>query len=241
MDQIADIGQVILSSTERRLEITSHNVANASTPGYKRQSSFSDALSAANIRVDNRSTAASDIVQNNYIQTDFSQGDLKQTRNPLDLAISGSGFFQVRVGESLFYTRQGEFTRLDDGSVVNSQGFILQADGGDLILNTATPEILPDGKILENGLPIGRVAIYMPEDGQQLQQFSGSLFAASGQSLKLMEDPVLRQGFLEASNVSMTSEMVAMMSAMRQAETGARIIQVYDDLLGRAITTFGQR
>lgn len=130
---------------------------------------------------------------------------------------------------------------MDDGSVVNSQGFVLQSDGGDLILKVAAPEILQDGTVLENGLPIGRIAIHLPQDGEQLQPVSGSLFADNGQNLRMMEAPVLRQGFVEASNVSMASEMVTMMAAMRQAETGAKIIQVYDDLLGRALTTFGQR
>ncbi len=237
MQGVAESGQAILSSTERRLEMASHNVANASTPGFKKQVSFSKVLAAE--QSDANSLNIERAAQ--LTQADMSQGKLRKTDNPLDVAISGAGFFQVRAGEELLYTRQGQFRLMEDGSLVTPQGYVLQGDGGDIILQSASAEILDDGRILEDGLPTSRIAIFAPAEGADLDALSGSLFAARNDDLEILDTPLLRQGYVEGSNVSMTDEMVAMMAAVREAETGSRIIQVYDELLGRALSTFGQR
>ena len=66
------------------------------------------------------------------------------------------------------------------------------------------------------------------------------LIVASPASVTAVDVPTIRQGFLESSNVSLGDEMVALMEAVRRAETGQRLMNVYDDLLGRVITTLGQ-
>jgi len=232
MQGVAEAGQVILSQTERRLEITANNVANISTPGFKKQISFSDL-----VHTDSETKSDSQAI---IRQSDMNQGKIKKTGNPLDIAISGEGFFQVRAGENLFYTRQGQFRLAEDGALVNSQGFALQAEGGDLVLNGPSVEILSDGIVLEDGMPVSRINLFKAESKGDLAPVSGSLFSAMDDNLALVDQPMLRQGYVESSNVQMTSEMVTMMAAMRQAETGARLVQVYDDLMGKALGTFGR-
>ncbi|WCM29993.1 hypothetical protein NDN01_25485 [Sphingomonas sp. QA11] len=73
-----------------------------------------------------------------------------------------------------------------------------------------------------------------------IEAIDGSLFRLGTGEAEEVADPLVRQGMTEASNVSVGDEMVTMMAALRQAESGARLVQTYDDLLGRAITTFGQ-
>jgi len=230
MSGLIESAAAILSASERRLEVAAHNVANVSTPGYKRSVGFSQILAAAR-----ESNTLPDIVARN----DFAQGKLISSGNPLDLAVSGSGFFQVRAGDQLLYTRQGQFRRVENGTVVSAQGHVLQqAGGGDLVLENAAVQILGDGTVLDRGRPVGRVGLSAPAAGVTLNAVGESHFATGG-VMEEVAEPMIRQGMVESSNVSMGDEMVTMMAAMRQAEGGARLVQVYDELMGRALTTLG--
>ena len=233
MSGLVESATSILSASERRLETIANNVSNLSTPGFKRQLSFTDALAAA----EPDSLAA--LLPR--VRADLAQGRLSETGNSLDLAISGDGFFRLRAGDSIVYSRQGQF-RLDaEGRVVTPQGHVLQqAGGGDLLLDRAAVEILADGNVLDEGRPVGRIALFAPAEGAAAEPMAGSLFAIAEESVEEARGAELRQGMVEASNVSMGDEMVAMMAALRQAEGGARLIQLYDELIGRAVTTLGQ-
>ena len=145
------------------------------------------------------------------------------------------------MGGEIFYSRQGHFQVAPDGTVITPQGHVLQqSGGGDLVLESAQVEILQDGAVIDGGQPVARIAVFVPSDPKALGPIGGSLFTAADEVVEESAAPVLRQGMVEASNVAMGEEMVTMMAALRQAENGARIVQLYDDLLGRAITTFGQ-
>jgi flagellar basal-body rod protein FlgG len=170
---------------------------------------------------------------------DFTQGKLISSANPFDLAVNGDGFFQVRAGDQLLYTRQGQFRLAENGTIVSVQGHVLQqASGGDLVLEDAAVTILDDGAVLEDGRPVARIGLSVPAAGVMLNAVGESHFAAGG-AMEEVAEPSIRQGMLESSNVSMGDEMVATMAAMRQAEGGARLVQVYDELMGRALTTLG--
>jgi flagellar basal-body rod protein FlgG len=222
----------ILSASERRLENVSSNVSNISTPGFKRQISFEEVLN-------DRDGAT--VLPSVEHKADLSQGQLTRTGGPLDLAIGGQGFFRLRAGDQTLYSRQGQFSLAADGSVVTRQGYVLQqAGGGDLVLERAGVEILEDGTVLDGSRPIARIGVYTAADPAALQALGGSIFTAGDDSMEEAPAAAVRQGMVEASNVVLGDEMVAMMTTVRQAEGGARLVQIYDDLLGRAITTFGQ-
>lgn len=222
----------ILSASERRLESVSSNVSNISTPGFKRQVSFEEVMGG-------RESAAAGIPLRH--RADFSQGQMNRTGNPLDLAISGAGFFRLRAGNEILYSRQGQFSVAADGTVVTRQGHVLQqAGGGDLVLERATVQILEDGTVLDGTRPLGRIGVYTAADPGALRSLGGSMFVAGEEAMEEAPAAAVRQGMVEASNVVLGDEMVAMMTTVRQAEGGARLVQIYDDLLGRAITTFGQ-
>jgi flagellar basal-body rod protein FlgG len=222
----------ILSASERRLENVSNNVSNISTPGFKRQISFEEVLNG-------RDAASAEALLRH--QADLTQGQMRTTGNPLDLAISGPGFFRLRSGEDIVYSRQGQFSVRADGTVVTPQGQVLQqAGGGDLVLERSNVEILEDGTVLDGTRPVGKIGVYVAADPAALHSLGGSTFADASETMEDAPASAIRQGMVEASNVVLGDEMVAMMATVRQAEGGARLVQVYDDLLGRAITTFGQ-
>jgi len=231
MSGLIESATAILSASQRRLEVAAHNVANISTPGYKRQVGFS-ALVGADV--------PNGAVEPGFaIGRDFAPGKLTSTSNPLDIAIDGDGMFQLRAGDRLIYTRQGQFSRAADGTVVTPQGYVLQqSGGGDLVLDSAQVSILQDGTILDDGVPVARLAAFSG-DPATLTPVGESYFAAPGGGMESVTDATFRQGMVEASNVEIGDEMVTMMASLRQSEVGARLVQTYDQLLGSAISTFG--
>lgn len=263
MGGLLEIGGIMMAASERRLETVSSNIANTSTPGFKKEVTFqqtlaardmhdvqtldlamTDALDAGALSLDAQGLTAAtqvDSASATHSFTAFSQGALRLTGKPLDLAISGAGFFRVRSGDRIYYSRGGQFERAADGGATDAQGLVLQAaSGGDLVLGTGKTEILEDGTVLQQGLPVARLALYRAADEKALQRLGGGLFAAPEEAMQDSDVPLVRSGMLEGSNVQMADEMVEMMTALRQAEAGARIIQVYDALAGQSISTFGQ-
>jgi flagellar basal-body rod protein FlgF len=237
MSGLIESATAILSVCERRLEVAAHNVANISTPGYKRQLSFSKMVEGGPASVAANMVADAGLA----VRRDFAQGALGSTGNPLDLAISGTGLFQLRGPDGMLYSRQGQFRLGADGTVVTPQGYALQqAGGGDLVLDNAAVSILEDGTVLDAGVPVGKIGVFRADDTAALVPVGEAHFAVAGDGLEASTDAVVRQGMIENSNVSVGDEMVSTMSVLRHSEMGARLVQVYDDLLGRAITSLGQ-
>ena len=241
MAGLIDIAAKVMARSEQRLEAVSRNISNASTPGYKSETSFpslvdagSSGRSASDLSPVTSTSAAG--------RADLSQGVLSETGRPLDLAIAGDGFMKVVAGGNEYFTRQGQFERSPDGRVRTPQGFALQGvGGGDVILTSDRPEVLSDGTVLENGRPVARIGLYSTEAPEALISAGGSLFSVPESEAIRVSEAVLHQGMIEGSNVSMAEQMLEMSMAVRQAETGARLVQAYDGLLGQAISTFGQK
>ncbi len=162
------------------------------------------------------------------------------TGNPLDFALQGRGFFVVRTGDATYYTRDGQFRRDADGRLTTADGASVQGANGDVSVGAGAVSVLADGTIMQDGQPLGRLAVADFADTSVLRPAGGGLFAAPSGAASDLSSPQIRQGMLEASNVSTADEMVSMMAALRSAEAGQRIAQVYDDLMGRAVTAFGQ-
>ena len=236
---IAELGEILLARSEQRLETVSRNVSNLTTPGFKREVPFMDGVIGA--LADGAAVDANATQQAGGSQTDFAQGALRLTGSPLDLAVTGPGFFQVRSEDQFYYVRGGQFSRGADGRISNSLGHTLQAvAGGDLILDGSEVEILSDGVVLQGGAPIARIGVFNTTDGAELVSAGGGLFASPAGDMAQVGASSIRQGMLEGSNVELAEEMLTMMDALRQAESGARLIRLYDTLIGQSVTTFGQ-
>jgi flagellar basal-body rod protein FlgG len=228
--QFIDIAAVALSRAERSVDYAAHNISNLGTAGFKRKVDFIDTVNSMD---DDQSLSQASRV-------DFTPGHLVVTENPYDISIGGKGFFVVRSSDQTLYTRNGQFHRDDVGRLIDSEGRALQVEGGgDLALKQAGFQITSDGTVMEDGQAIARIGIADFDDKTVLEPISGTMFAAAADLAHVVDAPTLRQGAVEGSNVSTGDEMVKMMDALRRAETGQRLIQVYDDLLGRALSTFG--
>ena len=230
MGGIIEAGQALLSQASRRLEVSALNMANITSPGYKARVPIQGGLvNFASLLSENNQWSIADNV---------SPGQAKATANPFDLAIMGEGFFVLRSPTGLVYSRNGEFRRDADGRLVNSAGLPLQGSEGDIVLKSDAPEILRDGTILENGAPVARIDILMVEHGGALQR-RGDNFTSDA-FMKRTDLAPVEQGMVESSNVSMAQEVTSLMQSQRSAETGQTLVRVYDDLMGRTLTAFGQ-
>lgn len=231
MADLIESARAILSVSERRMEATANNVANLTTPGFKAQRLYSDVVSDVSTHAPSKSEMT---------RADLAQGKLTRTNNPLDLAIGGPGFFRLMGADgTIVYSRQGQFRRDGEGRLVNVQGLALQSADGDILIGSPDVQILADGTLLSEGAAIAKITLFQPAEGTTPKPMGGSLFAFA--EAEEVGEPQLHSGMVEASNVALADEMVALMEAMRSAEGGARLVQTYDDLMGKAINTFGQK
>jgi flagellar basal-body rod protein FlgF len=232
MGQILEIGGAMLSRSESAVEFAAHNIANVGTSAYKRRIGYDQILSG---QADMQSLA-----MKQSMAVDFSSGKEIVTDNPYDLSIKGNAFFVVRGPDGISYTRSGQFHRDETGRLVNTQGQALQAvGGGDLTLTQAGFHLGADGSVVEEGQAVKRIALVDFQDRTALQPADGGGFTAAESLAQPADGASVRQGAIEGSNVTTGDEMVSMMAALRRAETGQRLVQVYDDLMGRALSAFG--
>lgn len=241
MAGLIEIASKVIGVSEQRLELVSRNISNASTPGYKAQQTF-PALVQPGLSGNTGIKALGADTSGPEAVADFSQGVLSDTGRPLDIAIAGDGFFRVGSSDGEYLTRQGHFERSPDGRIRTLQGLVLKdASGDDLMLSSDQVEILPDGTVIEAGRPVARIGLFVADEPRSLVPAGGSLFSVAPGSAVRAAEPVLHQGMIEGANVSVAEQMLELSKAVRQAETGARLVQVYDGLMGQAISTFGQK
>ncbi len=227
---IVDIAEVMLSNAMWRVEVAAQNLANVTTPGFKAHTTFSLDSGFGAVSQPDRALSA----------VDFTAGKLQQTGNPFDLAILGEGFFVVRSPDGVFYTRNGQFHRDSNGNLATADGLLLQSATGDVRVDREEVTVLPDGTLLQAGEPVARLNLVAFDDLTTLKVAGGGLFRAPEDAAHELADAQIRQGMLEASNITTADQVIAIMAALRSAESSQRIVQVYDDLMGRVVSTFSQ-
>jgi flagellar basal body rod protein FlgG len=154
----------------------------------------------------------------------------------------GRGFFVVHSENGAFYTRAGQFQLSADGKLVNAQGFALQGqNGGDLTLASGKPfQVADDGTVIQEGQPVDKLAVVSINDNRAAVYAEGGVLSAPASAVTAQDTATIRQGAYEASNVSTGDEMVSIMLALRQAETGQKLVNVYDEMMGRVLDGMSQ-
>ena len=243
-----------MKANQLYIDNISNNLANVNTTGFKKSKlEFQELLYQTLVdpgsgAVDGaKSPAGLQLglgVRSVANQKIFGQGNLQETKNPFDMAITGVGFLQVQLpsGE-IGYTRDGSFKVSNDGTLVTSQGFPLE------------PQLsIPDGSSDIQIDAQGKVSVFVGDSGttEEIGQIEMVKFLNEG-GLKSMGNNIyqsspasgepevstpgsngigtLAQGFLEASNVELIEEMVNMIVAQRAYEISAKAIQTSDSML----------
>lgn len=224
-----------------RLNSISHNLANATTAGYKREMMvsrpFVDYLMTAAAR---GSAALAVSLPEPQVLLDHSAGSFQYTGNTLDVAVEGDGFFELTSENGPVYTRQGNF-RLDGlGRLVSSGGLVVTGTGGEIRVMGAQPRIDSEGRVWDGDVLAGQLRLVRFEQPQTLVAVGGGGYVAGVQQAELWPYARVRQGYLEASNVATTREMVRLIETMRHFESNQKVIQGYDEMLERTIRTLGE-
>jgi flagellar basal-body rod protein FlgG len=177
----------------------------------------------------------------------FLQGDYTQTKNNLDLAIEGKGFFKLMNNGKEVYSRAGAFKLDKDGYVCDAHGNRLQPEFA-IPQKTASITVEPGGKIVASGsdgkeLGSTQIQLYNFVNPAGLMATGHNLLVpsdASGEPVQgnpgTDEFGTILQGFLEMSNVDVVEEMINMIATQRAYELGSKVIQTGDDMLHLAST-----
>ena len=238
-----------MNAQQHQIDVTSNNIANVNTTSFKQDRAEFQDLMYQTLNYTSGSTSEStanptgiDVglgVRIAGIQKNFLQGSLKQTGNPLDIAIEGQGFFEITLPDGTSaYSRNGAFKVNSEGALVNGQGFPL-AQG--ITLETGAKDI----SISENGLitydlkgtatQAGPIQVFNFVNPAGLSPKGNSLYTAtntSGDAVEVENANVkLRQGMLETSNVQLVNEMVDLITAQRAYEANSKSISTTDSML----------
>jgi flagellar basal-body rod protein FlgF len=217
-----------IDALTRELEIITHNLANASSAGFKRRcNAFTKALDTQEGSPDTYSPGQIDL----KTSLDFSQGSFTQTGNPLDFAIMGKGFFVVETPQGPLYTRNGSFQINNSGQLADTAGRIVSGESGPITVpptvGISQIEVANDGKITANGVNIGKLQIIdFQENEDKLISAGTNCFVMPDTEVRPTpaETIVVKQGFQEASNVKVVDEMVDMIMVSRLYEANMRYL-----------------
>ena len=175
---------------------------------------------------------------------DNTQGVLRETGAPLDLAVSGDGMFKVRRDGQEFFTRNGSFSINDNRQLVTSVGDLVLGTGGPIELPNGEIMVRRDGTILVDGTEVTQLALAKFEDTGLLNHVGNSLLAApdgvQAQNMRPEEVEIV-QGMLESSNVNPIDTLVGMIAAQRAFEMQSKILQAEDRTLDKAINQLSSK
>lgn len=227
-----------------RQDAIANNLANINTAGYKRDeaigSSFRERLvTARDHRGEEIIGAASLGVNLDRFYVDHTTGKYNPTENPLDLAISGEGYFLVETERGQHLTRNGEFSMDRDGYLVTAEGGRVLGRNGPIPLRGDEVLFLGDGTVLVDGGPVNRIMIVRPVDPDSLMKEGHNRFLFSGEWEEIPDSSII-QGMVEESNVSPIAEMVTMIEVTRAYESNQKVIHVYDEVMRKAANELGR-
>jgi flagellar basal-body rod protein FlgF len=232
MSEITNQVGTSITALMREFNIITHNMANISTVGYKRVcNSFSKAMDGT---TPSDSTGTVDLTS----AFDFSQGNITDTGRPLDFALMGDGFFIIETTKGPVYTRNGMFMTNADGRIVDTNGRSVSGEDGVITLPPTTSlsevHVSSDGRISAGGALIGKFRIVDFNDKEaELLPAGGSCFEAPKDIRPgLAENIVVKQGYLEASNVKMVDELVDMIMVQRLYEANMKFITAQKETSG---------
>ena len=251
MQEIFAVTLASMHQDMARLDGVALNLANVSTPGYKRGvvaiQPFSSVVDAVAGQAGTNATAVSGV----QVMSDMRPGTVKLTGEPMDVALAGDGFFEVNTPSGPAYTRQGNFRTDAMGRLVTAQGYPVMGKNGEVFLTTQTPVIDAVGNVTEPNAttgpsavnprtPIAQIKVVKFDTPKTLQRLGEGLMA-SGTGMTIMDDAnvQIRQGALENGNVSSMQEMMQLIQTMRHFESVQKITQGYDEMIGTAIRKLG--
>ena len=250
------ISKTGMEAQQTQLDTISHNLANVSTNGYKRSHAVFEDLMYQNLRQAGANSTDQTTLPTGLqlglgvravaTSRSFSQGSLQQSSNPLDMAISGQGFFEVQMPDgSTGYTRDGSFQVSATGQLVTNNGHTVQP--GITIPAAATSITVGSDGTVSVTLPtqatpqaVGKLPLAnfvnpagLDPKGQNIYAETAASGTPNAGTAGQNGLGLLQQGFVETSNVNVVEELVGMIQTQRAYELNSKAIKTSDDMLAR--------
>lgn len=230
---------------ERQLDVVANNIANVNTSGFKADTSLFEEYLMPGAHEDNfvGSDRRLSYVQDRGTFRDLSQGPVAETKNPLDLAISGNGFLVVQTAAGERYTRDGGLQLNNQGQLVTAAGDPVLGGSGPIVLQPTDHDVnvSPDGTITvvegtgRTDSVRGKLRLVSFADAQRLLKEGSNLYSASDGAAQADTKSQVQQGYLEKSNVNAVAEMSRMIEVTRAYTQIATMLQQESDLHKSAI------
>ncbi len=221
------------SVLRRKMDVIANNLANMTTPAFKGE----DMMFVEHLRKTGENDRVS-LVQDIALLRNISEGPMTKTENPLDLAISGPGYFVVETVDGERYTRNGTFQLDAQGQIVTTQGDpLLAADGNPITIpvNETEISVARDGSVSAGETLISRIQIVSFENEQALEKQSNSLLAPGDQEPQPAEEGEVIQGMIEGSNVQGIVEVTRMINTIRSYTATSKLVDQEHERQRRAI------
>ncbi|MDA1055556.1 MAG: flagellar basal-body rod protein FlgF [Planctomycetota bacterium] len=226
-----------------RLQVISNNLANANTPGFKRdfailQARHAEAIERGEVAAGQR--GIEDLgggVQMSETVTDFSAGALRQTGNKTDLAINGDGFFLVEKDGEPLLTRAGNFHFSTAGQLQSEQGYpVMSLEGGPVAIDPIRPWSFTEDGGIEQGGDALLLALVQPASLGDLVKAGENMFSPLADVTPVpAADRSVKSGYLEQSGVKPAIEMMELIETSRAYEANIRMIQSQDQVVGSLV------
>jgi flagellar basal body rod protein FlgG len=238
MDNLTAVAASGMRSRMQALEVLANNLANSSSRGYKSDREIFTLYSSAD--ASNPKLAAGQ--QEPWVRdswTDFTQGTLESTGNPLDLALSGNGFITARGASGNVYTRNGSLHLSPTGDLLGpEERAILDPKGKPIKLDPAQAVTITGlGELKQQGATVGQLAIVEFPNPSSLDKMGQSYFQATAatQTPVAAKETEVRQGAVESSNAIPSDAAVRLVSVLRQFEMLQKTISVGTEMNRRAM------
>lgn len=221
---------------QAQMDVISQNLANSNTVGYKRDKvSFREYL-LSQLHGKPEPYDGRTMSELSSVTTDYANGALMKTGDPLHAGIEGKGFFSIEGGK---YTRRGDFVLDTDGYLLTKDGSKVLGSGGPVQIPEGTVEINDSGDISVNGELVDTLKLVEFEDDSALKKV-GEGFYTADQEGGTSSGSRVKQGFLESSNVNVINEMVQMITALREFQAYEKAIHSFDGAIGKVINELGR-
>ncbi len=225
-------------SREQAIANISNNLANINTSGFKRSKISFAAILRGEAQIEQAKGINYDRTAVNY--NDFSEGAIRQTNDPLNIAIKGDGFLKLQGANGILYTRRGDLAVRNDGTLTTSGGIPVLDEAG-------TPVSIPQSDIMEiviaadgtvnvigrdnTTTAAGKIAVVNIEDTSRLSHISDTTYAVDDPNLEFpAAEYRVVQGALEMSNVNMMAEMSQMIDYHRAYDINHKVIKAYSSI-----------
>jgi flagellar basal-body rod protein FlgF len=238
MDTLTSAAASGIRARIESLDMLANNIANASAPGFKADREFYSVYQSAEAAdsPEGTSPAVLPVVERQW--TDFTQGAITPTSNPLDLALDGKGFFVADSASGRIFTRDGSFRLSFTGQLETMDGNAVQGqDGKPIVLDSSKPvEIGSDGMVRQDGQDISQIAVVDFQDSSALVKRGNSYFQAGLSSAPPAPvQTAVEQGKLEAANSQPAESAVRLVNIMRQFEGLQKALAIGNDMNRRAL------